>query len=156
MVGGALLLGFALIPGFPTLTFMALAGAIGGGGYFLMKKVERARSAEEDGGIPAMAAATESPSEAKSRLDQQEEFTQTLPLIIDVPNSVQKTLNAASLNEELLKVRKSLYMDLGVPFPGIHLRFNDAHGRKYLQHTSAGSPRCIGLFQTRLAVRARK
>ncbi|WP_257263383.1 type III secretion system export apparatus subunit SctV [Endozoicomonas sp. ONNA2] len=126
MVGGALLLGFALIPGFPTLTFMALAGAIGGGGYFLMKKVERARSAEEDGGIPAMAAATESPSEAKSRLDQQEEFTQTLPLIIDVPNSVQKTLNAASLNEELLKVRKSLYMDLGVPFPGIHLRFNDA------------------------------
>lgn len=126
MVGGALLLGFALIPGFPTLTFMALAGAIGGGGYLLMKKVEKARTAEEDGGIPAMAAATESPSEAKSRLDQQEEFTQTLPLIIDVPNSVQKNLNASSLNEELLKVRKSLYMDLGVPFPGIHLRFNDA------------------------------
>ncbi|WP_257285027.1 type III secretion system export apparatus subunit SctV [Endozoicomonas sp. SESOKO1] len=126
MVGGALLLGFALIPGFPTLTFMALAGAIGGGGYYLMKKVEKARTAEEDGGIPAMAAATETPSEAKSRLDQQEEFTQTLPLIIDVPTSVQKSLNTTSLNEELLKVRKSLYMDLGVPFPGIHLRFNDA------------------------------
>ena len=126
MVGGALLLGFALIPGFPTLTFMMLAAAIGGGGYFLMKKVEKTRAQEEDGGIPAMAAATETPSEAKSRLDQQEEFTQTLPLIIDVPTSIQKTLNTSSLNEELLKVRKALYMDLGVPFPGIHLRFNDS------------------------------
>ena len=126
MVGGALLMGFALIPGFPTLTFMSLAAALGGGGYFLMKRVERARTAQEEGGIPAMAAATETPGEAKTRLDQQEEFTQTLPLIIDVPTSVQKTLNTSSLNEELLKVRKSLYMDLGVPFPGIHLRFNDA------------------------------
>ncbi|KEI70832.1 type III secretion system export apparatus subunit SctV [Endozoicomonas elysicola] len=126
MVGGALLLGFALIPGFPTLTFLSLAAAIGGGGYFLLKKTEKARTAEEDGGIPAMAAATETPGEAKTRLDQQEEFTQTLPLIIDVPTSVQKSLNTSSLNEELLKVRKSLYMDLGVPFPGIHLRFNDS------------------------------
>lgn len=126
MVGGVLLLGFALIPGMPTLTFMGLAAAIGGGGYYLMKKVEKSRTAEEDGGIPAMAAATETPGEAKTRLDQQEEFTQTLPLIIDVPTSIQKNLNTSSLNEELLKVRKALYMDLGVPFPGIHLRFNDS------------------------------
>ncbi|MFK0570326.1 type III secretion system export apparatus subunit SctV [Endozoicomonas sp.] len=126
MVGGVLLLGFALIPGMPTLTFMMLAAAIGGGGYFLIRKAEKSRAQEEDGGIPAMAAAGETPGEAKSRLDQQEEFTQTLPLIIDVPTSIQKNLNTSSLNEELLKVRKALYMDLGVPFPGIHLRFNDS------------------------------
>ncbi|WP_263322098.1 type III secretion system export apparatus subunit SctV [Endozoicomonas sp. Mp262] len=126
VVGGFLLLGFALIPGFPTITFLSLALFIGGGGYLLMKKTSNARIAEEQGGIPAMAAATETPSEAKSRLDQQEEFTQTLPLIIDVPTSIQHTLNTNTLNTELLKVRKALYMDLGVPFPGIHLRFNDS------------------------------
>ncbi|MGB0359966.1 MAG: FHIPEP family type III secretion protein, partial [Endozoicomonas sp.] len=126
MVGGALLLGFGIVPGFPTITFLILAALIGGGGYYLFRKVEKKRAADEDGGIPAMAAATETPGEAKSRLDQQEEFTQTLPLIIDVPTSIQNSLNTTSLNEELLKVRKSLYMDLGVPFPGIHLRFNDS------------------------------
>ena len=44
-----------------------------------------------------MAAATETPGEAKTRLDQQEEFTQTLPLIIDVPTSIQESLNTQSL-----------------------------------------------------------
>ncbi|OED50117.1 EscV/YscV/HrcV family type III secretion system export apparatus protein [Endozoicomonas sp. (ex Bugula neritina AB1)] len=125
MVGGALMLLFAVIPGFPTLTFLSLSVAIGGGGYLIFRKADKARI-KEDGGIPAMAAASETPGDAKSRLDQQEEFTQTLPLIIDVPTSIQETLDTSSLNTELLKVRKALYMDLGVPFPGIHLRFNDS------------------------------
>ncbi|PJE80932.1 Invasion protein InvA [invertebrate metagenome] len=126
IVGGSLLLCFAVIPGFPTVTFMILAIVIGGGGYFLMRKNAAARMVNEPGGIPAMAAAGETAAEANSRLDQQEEFTQTLPLIIDVPTSIQENLDTSALNTELLKVRKALYMDLGIPFPGIHLRFNDA------------------------------
>lgn len=126
LVGGVLLLGFALIPGFPTFIFLMLALMIGGGGYYLLRKASREMAQEAEGGIPAMAAATETAGDAKSRLDQQEEFTQTLPLIIDVPTSIQETLNTQMLNDELLKVRKALYMDLGVPFPGIHLRFNDS------------------------------
>ena len=126
IVGGLFLLSFAAIPGFPTITFLFLSLMFAGGGFMIMRQGNHARLAEEQGGIPAMASATESPSEAKSRLDQQEEFSQTLPLIIDVPTSIQNSLNTGSLNTELLKVRKALYMDLGVPFPGIHLRFNDA------------------------------
>lgn len=126
LVGGSLLLGFAMIPGFPTMTFLGLAALVGGGGYWLTKKRKKEAGVGDDGDIPAMAAATDKPGESKSRLDQQEEFTQTLPLIIDVPTSIQKHLNTKALNQELLKVRKALYMDLGVPFPGIHLRFNDS------------------------------
>lgn len=125
-VGGALMLGFALIPGFPTPIFLGLAALSGGGGYWLMRRADKQKEAEEGGDIPAMAAAADKSGESKSRLDQQEEFTQTLPLIIDVPTAIKKVLNTSNLNTELLKVRKALYMDLGVPFPGIHLRFNDA------------------------------
>ncbi|MNJ27359.1 Invasion protein InvA [compost metagenome] len=49
----------------------------------------------------------------------------TVPLLIDVDASLQKALEALSLNDELVRVRRALYMDYGVPFPGIHLRFND-------------------------------
>ena len=43
-----------------------------------------------------------------------------------MPTTLQNRLDTNELNNELLKVRKALYMDLGVPFPGIHLRFNDS------------------------------
>ncbi len=126
MVGGGLLLGFALVPGFPTLTFLTLAGIIGGGGFYLIREQAKAEEVEEQGGIPAMQAAASGKPAKDQRLDQQEEFTQTLPLIIDVPTTLQNRLDTNELNNELLKVRKALYMDLGVPFPGIHLRFNDS------------------------------
>ena len=126
LVGGLLLAGFALVPGFPTLIFLMLAIIIGGGGYFLVRKLQKAQDMEEgNGGIPAMASAAGQPGK-DSKLDEQEEFAQTLPLIIDVPTTLQERLDTTELNKELLKVRKALYMDLGVPFPGMHLRFNDA------------------------------
>ncbi|MBE8215184.1 MAG: type III secretion system export apparatus subunit SctV [Endozoicomonadaceae bacterium] len=126
MVSGFLLLGFALVPGFPTLTFMMLALVIGGGGYHLIKKSQKEKDLEEGkDGIPAMSSASAEPDK-DSRLDKQEEFTQTFPLLIDVPTSIQERLNTQELNQELIKVRKALYMDLGVPFPGMHLRFNDS------------------------------
>jgi len=38
---------------------------------------------------------------------------------------LQSHLDANALNNELVRVRRALYLDLGVPFPGIHLRFNE-------------------------------
>jgi type III secretion protein V len=43
-----------------------------------------------------------------------------------VASALQTSFDAEVLNEELLKIRRALYFDLGVPFPGIQLRFNDA------------------------------
>ncbi len=126
MVGGVLLLGFSLVPGFPTVIFMILALIIGGGGYRISKRLQKEQDVEEgQDGIPAMSSASSEPGK-DSRLDKQEEFTQTFPLLIDVPTTIQEHLNTQELNQELIKVRKALYMDLGVPFPGMHLRFNDA------------------------------
>ena len=127
LVGGGLLLGFGLVPGFPTLTFFLLAAIIGGGGFYQLRKaMADGEDGDGVGAIPAMQAVASGKPAKDQRLDQQEEFTQTLPLIIDVPTTLQNRLDTNELNNELLKVRKALYMDLGVPFPGIHLRFNDS------------------------------
>ncbi|MGR6872166.1 type III secretion system export apparatus subunit SctV [Pseudomonas sp. HK3] len=130
MIGGALLFSFSLIPGFPTFTFITLALLIGGGGFILQK---RQSSTDEEvidtNAIPAMAPAgskkTTPPSITRKKLGQQEEFTYTLPLLIDVSADLEHDLPAAELNEHLLQVRRALYLDLGVPFPGMHLRFNE-------------------------------
>lgn len=125
-VGGMLLVGFSMVPGFPVITFLALALVVGGGGFLMMRfqKREAERLASEDSNtLPAMAASGQRPS--RSKLSEQEEFTFSVPLLIDVDASMQDHVDSQSLNEELLKVRRALYLDLGVPFPGIYLRFNE-------------------------------
>ena len=49
----------------------------------------------------------------------------TVPLMMDVSASLEETLKPQELNDELVRIRKALYHDLGVPFPGIHLRYNE-------------------------------
>ncbi|MBH9299999.1 SctV family type III secretion system export apparatus subunit PcrD [Pseudomonas aeruginosa] len=139
LIGGLLLVLFGLIPGFPTLTFLALALLVGGGGYFMLWR-QRAQASAGSRDLPALLAQGAGAPSAKARgkagggkpkagrLAEQEEFALTVPLLIDVDASLQERLEAMSLNEELVRVRRALYLDFGVPFPGIHLRFNDAMG----------------------------
>jgi type III secretion protein V len=121
MVAGAILVGFALIPGFPTLIFLTLGAAVGGGGYLVHRRATRPASARGKGTLPAVRAAAEAEGEGEG----DSEFSITVPLMVDVATDVEAAISPDLLNEELARVRRALYYDLGVPFPGIHLRFND-------------------------------
>ncbi|MBH8803982.1 SctV family type III secretion system export apparatus subunit PcrD, partial [Pseudomonas aeruginosa] len=117
----------------------ALALLVGGGGYFMLWR-QRLQASAGSRDLPALLAQGAGAPSAKARgkagggkpkagrLAEQEEFALTVPLLIDVDASLQERLEAMSLNEELVRVRRALYLDFGVPFPGIHLRFNEAMG----------------------------
>lgn len=136
LIGGVLLLLFGLIPGFPTVTFLILALLVGCGGYMLSRKQSRNDEANQDlqsiltsgSGAPAARTKAKTSGANKGRLGEQEAFAMTVPLLIDVDSSQQEALEAIALNDELVRVRRALYLDLGVPFPGIHLRFNEGMG----------------------------
>ncbi len=74
--------------------------------------------------VPAMAAAGQSKPSSTSA-EPGSEFAPTVPLLMDVAQNLATSFVRRELNEELMKVRRALYFDLGVPFPGINLRFND-------------------------------
>jgi len=125
MIAGVVALGMGLIPGMPTLTFLTLAIVVGGVGFALMKGTKKVVD-EKTGQItevPAMQAAAEPPRKTKS--DTGDEFAPTVPLMMDVATHLQTSFDPEVLNNELLKIRRALYFDLGVPFPGIQLRFNE-------------------------------
>jgi type III secretion protein V len=124
LIAGCILFAFALIPGFPKPQFMGLGLIIGTVGYVFYKKKGPEASGEEDAAIPAMNPAGANPGTRKKQQDN-EEFSLTVPLMIDVAATVQDAIDAGVLNDELIKIRKALYFDLGVPFPGINLRFNE-------------------------------
>lgn len=125
LIGAAVMLGFSMIPGMPTATFMVLALVIGSVGLILYRNSKRAARGEgEDESMPAMAAPGQPAPRKPSSADSQDEVVLTVPLLLDVSAALEPHLKAAVLNEELLKVRRALYYDLGVPFPGIHLRYS--------------------------------
>jgi type III secretion protein V len=107
----------------PTTVFVVLAVLLLGLGYLLQPRQEVDEKTGEITEVPALQAAGK-PAPAK-RLDGTDEFIPTVPLMLDVAESLRSLLDPTSLNEELIKIRRSLYFEMGVPFPGIHLRFSD-------------------------------
>lgn len=125
VIAAAVALGMGLIPGMPLAVFLTLAVVIGGIGLVIMRSTRKVvdEKTGEVTEVPAMAPAGEKPK--KKVVDGTEEFAPTVPLLMDVASGLQKAFDAEVLNDELLKIRRALYFDLGVPFPGIQLRFND-------------------------------
>ncbi|MEW4561559.1 type III secretion system export apparatus subunit SctV [Bremerella sp. JC770] len=122
MLGGGLLLLFALVPGFPKPQFLALGGIVAFIGFTVNRYSQMGETIDEEHPVPAVAAAGHKPTKPGS--DGGDEFSMAVPLIMDVAANVEKRLNHKQLNDELIRIRKALYHDLGVPFPGIHLRYN--------------------------------
>ena len=130
LIGSALLVGFALIPGFPTLIFLSFACLIGLAGFWLSRRHQPADAAQnlpevlsKGNGAAATSTAESKKAQAKSRANG-EDFSITVPLLVDVSSQLEGALDAMVLNQELAEVRRALYLDIGVPFPGVHLRFN--------------------------------
>jgi type III secretion protein V len=128
MVGSAILLIFAAIPGFPTVIFLVLAVVAGGGGYLLHRAKTKPAAPSDPfaaaAGMPALL--SDGPSTtAKRTTAEADDFALTVPLMVDIGTDMQSMVRPDLLNEELARVRRALYYDLGVPFPGIGLRVNE-------------------------------
>ena len=137
MIASAVLLGFAAVPGFPPVIFIILALATGIGGFTMQRNRARAKKTSSDSSMPALAAAA-SPQlqmpvfpekggkdDAEVEVVEPVTFALTVPLIVDISSSVRNYIQPKRLDAEVAKVRRALYFDLGVPFPGVHLRLND-------------------------------
>jgi type III secretion protein V len=133
LVTAAVLLVFAVVPGFPTVVFLALSALSGGGGYLLMRKRSRNSESQRSSEMPALASALA--AGALPTLPTRDDddaapveavnFALTVPLIVDIAASVRNSIRPEKLDREVARVRRALYFDLGVPFPGIHLRLNE-------------------------------
>jgi type III secretion protein V len=124
IIAAVVAMGMGLIPGMPSLTFACLAVGLGGVGVTLLRSTRKVVDAKTGKvtEVPAMHAAGDT---GKAKNDAGEEFVPTVPLLVDVAAHLRDSFDTEALNEELLKIRRALYFDLGVPFPGIQLRFNE-------------------------------
>jgi type III secretion protein V len=128
---------FAVVPGFPTVVFLALSAICAAAGYLTARGRQRSHASQRSQEMPALAAAMSGkgavPSFPKDDAEDPEPveavtFALTVPLIVDIASSVRDSIRPEKLDREVARVRRALYFDLGVPFPGVHLRLNDNLG----------------------------
>lgn len=120
LIAGGLLGGFALIPGFPKPQFLvlgAVVAALGYGLYMPKRKKEEAK--------PSFAAEVTRARKKTTESEAGGDFSITVPLLVDIDAQSESYLDADQFNKDLARVRSALYQDLGIPFPGVHLRFNE-------------------------------
>ena len=124
ILGGIMAFILMLVPGLPKIPFVILGSGIITIGYVL-KKTKSDGLKRGSSKAKGMAAATAKASVSEKKEESDDDFSITVPLILDVSSSIETTIEPDVLNQQLTQVRRALYHDLGVPFPGIHLRFNE-------------------------------
>lgn len=136
MISACILLGFAVVPGFPAAVFIPLAMLCGGGGLLIMRRHKRANRSASSTAMPSLAPAIANSEDVPSFPQAENEpngvapsepitFQLTVPLILDISSSLRGAIRPDKLDGQIARVRRALYFDLGVPFPGINLRLND-------------------------------
>lgn len=135
MIGAAIVMGIGLIPGFPKPPLMLLASAIGLIGYTLWNAEQQKRAAAtgmESGrtGESSAPATTIDTTVADHQVVSGggiDSYALTLPVILEtgplLSENIQKAQRGTSFIDQMVpKMRQALYHDLGVRFPGVHVR----------------------------------
>ena len=123
LIAGCVLFLMAFIPGFPAWPFLILASMVGSMGYLFFKNAKRAA---------AKAAAGLSSSEIEVpghtvTAGGAEDYALTLPVVMEVGSAISLMIRKDKqgltfIDQMIPKMRHALYQDLGVRFPGVHVR----------------------------------
>jgi type III secretion protein V len=133
MLAAGFLMGMALIPGFPKPPFMILAAAFGLIGYALwnqeVQALAAARTQSAETGQPGSAVETTVKGHKVISGGGIDSYALTLPVVLECGKSlsvliqkVQKEKGPSFVEQMIPRMRQALYADLGVRFPGVHVR----------------------------------
>ncbi len=122
-IAGAILFLMAFIPGFPAWPFLSLAVLIGATGYVFLRNAQRV-AAKAAAGISTTS--TEVPGHGMTA-GGPEEFALTLPVVLEMGSALSQLIKKdrqglTFIDQMIPKMRHALYQDLGVRFPGVHVR----------------------------------
>jgi len=125
LVGAFIMFVFALVPGFPYVILLTIAAIFIGTFFYISRKA--VVSADDDEMIEALNQKKKAEETLNEKSDvgiSIDNYEFSVPIIVDVSPSMRDYIDFKVVNADIKSVRKALYVDLGVPFPGINIRFN--------------------------------
>jgi type III secretion protein V len=125
MLGAGVTFLFALVPGFPALTFLAMAALIAALSYRLSRQHRASLAQRQQTEIPAAAREGETaPVLLQTAADPS--ASPPSPFSLELSPSLMARIPAPALNLALQQERHQLLTHYGIPFPGLSLRSNPA------------------------------
>lgn len=123
MIASGVLFMMAWVPGFTPWSFLPLSALTGFLGYFFWSSSKRVMAKAAAGIGPVE---TDTPGHTVSG-GAPEDYALTLPIVLEVGSAVSQLIRKDKqgmtfIDQMIPKMRHALYQDLGVRFPGIHVR----------------------------------
>jgi type III secretion protein V len=136
MVAAAFLMGMGLVPGFPLPPFLILSSALGLIGYALWSRDQKEIAALSSGGAGTTlqsageSTGIETPVRGHKVVSGGgvDSYALTLPVVLEVGKGLSVEIQKSGkggpnfIDQMVPKMRQALYADLGVRFPGVHVR----------------------------------
>ncbi|MBI5273612.1 MAG: type III secretion system export apparatus subunit SctV [Chlamydiales bacterium] len=124
LLAGIVVLAMGIVPGFPFLMFLFLGAGILSIGIVGLKKAKKATLLEGAEGAAMIETDIEGHTVVRGGSDS---YALTLPVILEMGKNlsdlVKKDRSSTKFIEDMIpKTRYALYQDLGVKFPGVHVR----------------------------------
>lgn len=125
IISGGVLLFLAAIPAFPGFLFFPLGGLLSGFGIHTLLKNQR-KAKEEAMGTAVMETDVEGHTVVRGG---PADYALTLPVILEVGKGLSQTIKkdregAKFIEVMIPRMRHALYQDLGLRFPGVHIKSN--------------------------------
>lgn len=123
MIAGGVLLLMALVPGFPAFPFIIISLVIMALGFIVIMTTRSPQARQAAGALPSSI-----DSEGHSVMGgSSEDYALTLPIVLEtgleLSRVIRKDKQGATFIESMIpKMRHALYQELGVKFPGVHVR----------------------------------
>jgi type III secretion protein V len=123
MISAVIIFLMSMIPGFPAWPFLIISPVLGGLGYFVHNLSKRS-AAKAVAGVRGME--TDVPGHAISG-GAPEGYALTLPVVLEVGSAISLLIRKDKqgmtfIDQMIPKMRNALYQDLGLLFPGVHVR----------------------------------
>ena len=125
-VASAMVFLFALVPGFPKPQLFSLSIIMFGIGYGLERMNAHPKSIDPKAKLDKTLAPTVRGKQHRKQISQgdADDFSPVVPIILDLSDQLFNSFDYDTLDSRMAELRRALYFDLGVPFPGINLRNN--------------------------------
>lgn len=123
LIAGGVLLFMAWVPGFPRTPFLVLSVIVALAGFTMFSLAKRTAQ-KAVAGMGTVGTDIDGHSVVQGG---REDYALTLPVVLEVSSSISRALKKDKQGQTLVdqmipKMRQALYQDLGVRFPGVHVR----------------------------------